>query len=64
MYQVFAIADNRNGYVQDIERFQYLEDIEIHTEMFAHDIIITIAEDSVIPKGNSAGFLQLYLVPP
>lgn len=41
-YEVFAIADNGDGYVQSLGVYDEVEDISIRTDVLAPHVLITV----------------------
>ena len=44
MIRVFATGNHGKGYVQEIGKFDDLDDIEIRVGMFDKDVVITFSE--------------------
>lgn len=44
-YIVYASNDNGEGYVQEIGRYDDLQEVQIRIAMFASDVVITIEQD-------------------
>jgi len=45
-FVVYATGDSGNGYVQEIGRYEDLEDIQIRVGLFDKDTVITIDKDN------------------
>ncbi|MFH2105563.1 MAG: hypothetical protein ABII72_05015 [Parcubacteria group bacterium] len=46
MYIVYAIGDKGKGYIQEIGRYEVVEELEIRIEMFSDDVVIKIDKEN------------------
>jgi hypothetical protein len=44
-YVLYACTNNREGFVEEIGRFDDVDEIQIRTGMFDKDVVLTISKD-------------------
>lgn len=44
-YVLYACSDNGEGFVEEIGRYDDINEIQIRTGMFSKDVVITISKD-------------------